>query len=344
MLYYVKIPLYIIDFIPSRIGDAMKVFLTRKIPDEGISILEKQHDVTIFPHDRLPTKKEILKSIKGCDGLLCLLTDPIDADVITAEPHLKMIASYAVGYDNIDIKTATHHGIPVSNTPDVLTDATAELAWALVFAAARGVVKADGFTRAGKFQGWDPLLLRGQQLTGKTLGIIGAGRIGTSFALKSKGFNMPILYYNRSSNTVLEQEMNATKVTLETLLQKADVISLHVPLTKETFHLLGEKQLKMMKPTAILINTSRGPVIDEQALIKALQKEWIFGAGLDVYEQEPTIPQALKKLENVVLQPHTGSATFKARADMAVIAAQNMIAGLAGKQPPNCVNPEVFTA
>jgi len=320
----------------------MKIFVTRKIPEEGLNILKKEHEVDVNPYNRVLTKREIIKGLKGKDGLLCLLTDNIDEEVIRSEPRLRMIASYAVGYDNIDVKTATELGIPVSNTPGVLTDATAEMAWALLFSVSRRIVEGDRFSRAGRFKGWDPLLLLGQDISGKVLGVVGTGRIGTAFALKSKGFNMKVLYVDNKRNEKLERELGAEKVDLDDLLKRSDFISLHVPLLSSTRHLISEKQLQMMKPNAILINTSRGPVIDEKSLIKALKEKWIFGAGLDVYENEPEIPEELKELDNVVLQPHSASATIASRTGMAIIAAKNMIAGLRGDIPPNCVNPEVF--
>jgi len=295
----------------------MKIFVTRKIPQPGLDLLQRELELEINLENRVLTKEEIIKGMKGKDGLLCLLTDSIDKDVIYSEPKLKMIASYAVGYNNIDIKAATEKGIPVSNTPGVLTDTTAE-------------------------EGWDPMLMHGQDISNKTLGIIGAGRIGTSFALKSKGFNMNVLYVDDRVNKRLEQELKAKKVDFYELLESSDFVSLHVPLNKETHHLIGEKELKMMKKTVVLINTSRGPVIDEQALVKALKERWIFGAGLDVYEYEPDISEELKKLDNVILQPHSASATIETRTKMAIIAAENMIAGLKGEIPPNCVNKEVF--
>ncbi len=320
----------------------MKVFVTRKIPDTGLSLLKKELTVDVFPEDRIPTKQEIIDGIKDADGLLCLLTDPIDKDVIAAGPRLRMIASYAVGYDNIDVAAATKRGILVSNTPGVLTDATADLAWALLLSAARRIPEGDRFCRVGKFNGWAPLLMAGQAVTGKTLGIIGAGRIGTAMALKSKGFNMTLLYTDTQPNKTLERELNAKLVPLPELLQRSDFVSIHVALTPATNHLIGTDQLRMMKPTAVLINTSRGPVIDEKALVMALREQWIFSAGLDVYEHEPKIPHGLKELPNVVLAPHVGSATMDARGDMARMAVENMLAGLQGKLPPNCVNPEAY--
>jgi len=320
----------------------MKIFVTRKIPEPGLKLLKKHHEIQINPFNRVLTKKEIIQGLKGKDGLLCLLTDSIDKDVIESEPRLKMIASYAVGYDNIDVETATKLGIPISNTPGVLTDATAEMAWALLFSASRRIVEGDKFTRAGRFNGWDPMLMHGQDVAGKTLGIIGAGRIGTAMALRSKGFNMDVLYVGTKKNKTMEKELDAKKVELNFLLKKSDFISLHIPLNDHTYHLIDEKKLKIMKKTAVLINTSRGPVIDEKALIKALKNKWIFGAGLDVYENEPKIPKELIELENVILQPHSASATTSSRANMAIIAAKNMISGLKGKIPPNCINPEVF--
>ena len=320
----------------------MKIFVTRKIPEPGLKKLRKKHEIELNPYNRVLSKKEVIKGLKGKDGLLCLLTDTVDREVIFSEPKLKMIASYAVGYDNIDIKAATERGIPVSNTPNVLTDTTAEMAWALLFSTSRRIVEGDKYTRTGKFKGWDPMLMHGFDITNKTLGIIGAGRIGTAFALKSKGFNMKVLYAGHKKNELLENELNAKKTDFNTVLKESDYISLHLPLNKSTYHMIGEKQLKMMKKNTVLINTSRGPIIDEKALIKSLKEKWIFAAGLDVYEKEPEITNELKKLDNVILQPHSASATNETRTKMAVMAAENMIEGLKGNVPPNCINKEVF--
>ncbi len=320
----------------------MEIFVTRKIPKPGLDLLKKHHTLTIYPKQTPPTKQEIISGLQGKQGLLCLLTDPIDKEVILSNPQLKMIANYAVGYNNIDIQTATTQKIPVSNTPGVLTDATAELTWALIFSVARRIIEGDHFTRAHKFKGWAPLLMLGQELTGKTLGIIGAGRIGTAVALQSQGFNMKILYTNPKPNQLLETQIHAKHVTLPTLLKESDVISIHVPLKDSTYHLISTEEFAIMKNTAILINTSRGPIVDENALAHALQHNEIFGAGLDVYEHEPQISKELLTLDNIVLQPHIGSATIETRTNMALLAAKNMLAGLDGKQPPNCVNPELF--
>ena len=320
----------------------MKIFVTRKIPERGLDILRKNHEIEVNPYDRVLSKKEIIKGLEGKEGLLCLLTDKIDKEVIESEPKLKMIANYAVGYNNIDVDAATKNKIPVSNTPGVLTDTTAEMAWALLFSTSRRIVEGDKFTRDGEFKGWAPMLMLGQDISSKTLGVIGTGRIGTAFALKSKGFQMKVLYHDKKKNKKLENELNAEKVDLETLLKESDFISIHVPLLESTKHMITEKELKMMKETSVLINTSRGPVIDETALAKALKENWIFAAGLDVYENEPDINEDLLKLDNVVLEPHSASASIETRTKMSVIAAENMIEGLNGQVPKNCVNSEIF--
>jgi len=321
----------------------MKIFITRKIPNSGLELLlKKGYELEINKHDRILLKKEIINGLKRKDGLISLLTDNIDKEVINSNPHLKMISNYAVGYNNIDIDAATKKRIPVSNTPDVLTDTTAEMAWALLFSVSRKIVEGDKYTRDGKYQGWDPMLMLGQDISNKTLGIIGTGRIGSSFGLKGKGFNMNVLYYDENINETLEKELKAKKVGKSELIKKSDFISIHLPLNKSTYHFIGLNELKNMKNNAILINTARGSIIDEEALAKALKEKWIFGAGLDVYENEPIVNPKLLNLNNVVIQPHSASATFKTRSNMAIIAAKNMIEGLNGKIPMNCVNKQIF--
>jgi len=321
---------------------ANKVFVTRKIPEAGIKELEKHYKVEIFQEDRPITKKELIKLAKGADGLLCLLTDKIDAEIMD-QTGIKAIANYAVGYDNIDIMAATKRKIPVTNTPGVLTEATADLTWALILAVSRRIVEADRFVREGNFRGWEPRLFLGGDFYGKTIGIIGMGRIGKAVARRAKGFGMNILYYSRSSHPEVEKELGAQKVSLTELLSKSDYVTLHCPYTPETHHLLGEKELKLMKPSAYLINTARGKVIDEQALVRLLKAKAIAGAGLDVFYDEPKINPKLVKLENTVLLPHIGSASYKTRTQMSIIAAKNLIAALSGEKPPNIVNPEVFS-
>ena len=319
-----------------------KVVVTREIPEEGLKRLRTQCEVWVSPSPTAPTEEELIAWVRDADALLCLLSDPVTERVLEAGKHLKIVANYAVGYDNIDVAAATARGIMVTNTPGVLTTATAELAVALIFAVARRVVEADRFTREGKFVGWHPRLFLGVELEGKTLGILGAGRIGQAVARKMHGIGMNILYHSRKPKPELEAQTGARFVNLPTLLEESDVLSIHVPLTPETRGMIGERELRRMKPTAILINTARGAVVDEQALIRALQERWIWGAGLDVYAQEPKVPDALKALPNVVLLPHIGSATQEARTKMAVMAAENILAALSGKRPPNLVNPEVL--
>ena len=266
---------------------AVKVYVTRKIPQPGIDLLKREFEVDVNPEDRPLTRDELLKNIKGYDGVLCLLTDRIDDEVFDAAPEVKGFANYAVGYDNVDVKAATARNIPISNTPGVLTDATADMAWALLFSAARRVVESDSFMRTGEWAGWGPLQYIGGDITGTTLGIVGAGRIGTAMALKSRGFNMNVLYQDAFENKVLEDELNARKVSFDELVEQSDYISVHVPLMPETRGLINTAVFKKMKNTAYLINTSRGPVVDEGALVEALRAGEIAGAGLDVFEKEP---------------------------------------------------------
>lgn len=325
-------------------GIKPRVFITRNIPSSAIELLKKSCDVEINTLDRVLDKQELIEKVKGRNAILCLLTDTIDDEVFQAAgSQCRIFANYAVGYNNIDIQAANRRKIVITNTPGVLTDATADLSWALLFSVARRIVEADRFTREGKFKGWAPELFLGLDITGKTLGVIGAGRIGSNFARKAKGFSMKILYYDVKRNFEFEKETGAKFVELEILLKDADFISVHVPLLPQTQHLIGEKEFSMMKKTAILINTSRGPVIDEKALVDALKKGKIWGAGLDVYENEPAIEPDLFSLDNVVLLPHIASATIETRTRMAIMAAENILAFFRGEIPPNIVNPEVLS-
>ncbi|MDI9601255.1 MAG: D-glycerate dehydrogenase, partial [Acidobacteriota bacterium] len=307
-----------------------KVSVTREIPDPGIPIVrEIAPDARINPDDRVLTRGELLDYVRGCDGVLCLLTDPIDAEVLDAAgAQCRIFANYAVGYNNIDVAAATARGIMVTNTPGVLTDATADHAWALLFSVARRIVEGDAFMRAGKFEGWGPMMFLGGDITGKTLGIVGAGRIGAAMALKSRGFGMRVLYADVARNEELESDLGAQWVDLDTLLAESDFVSLHVALTPETVHLINAERLGKMKPTAYLINTSRGPVVDEIALVDALTSRRIAGAGLDVYEDEPAMKPGLADCPNAVIVPHIASATNWTRSKMAEMAATNLVAGL----------------
>ena len=324
----------------------MKIFVTQLIPKSGLDVLRQVYpDYSINSEERVLTPSELLDQVKGADALLTLLTDKIDGEVLDAAgPQLRIVANMAVGFDNVDVPAATQRKVMVTNTPGVLTDATADHAWALLFAIARRVPESEKFLRAGNFKYWGPLLFLGSDVTGRTLGIVGAGRIGSAMAIKSRGFNMKVLYANRSPRPELENIIGAHKVTLEELLRDSDFVSLHLPLTPETRHLINADALRLMKPTAYLINTGRGPLVDEAALADALERGAIAGAALDVFENEPAVHPELLRLENVVLTPHTGSATTTSRSRMAMMAAENLIAGLEGKQPPNLLNTEVWEA
>ncbi len=316
----------------------MKVFLTRKIPEDGIRILKEANlDIKIFPEDRIPTKEEIIEGAKDADALISLLTDKIDAEIMDAAPNLKVIGNYAVGYNNIDVEYAKKKGIVVTNTPGVLTDATADLAFALILAAARRVVEGDKFMRDGKFKGWAPMLLLGKDVWGATLGIIGAGRIGQALGIRAKGFNMKILYYSRKRKEEFEMATRAKYVELDELLRESDIISIHVPLTEDTWHLIDKREFEIMKDGAILINTSRGEVVNEEAMIEALKSGKLFAAGLDVYYNEPNVNPELYKLKNVVLTPHIGSATESTRRKMAEMVCSDVVRVLKGEEPINRV-------
>jgi len=315
-----------------------KIYVTRKIPDAGMKLLEEQgYDMEVNPEDRVLNPRELLEKVRGRDGVLCLLTDNIDAEVIEAAAGCKVFSNYAVGFNNVDIEACRRRGIVVTNTPGVLTDATADHAWALLLGVARRLVESDGFLRTGNWDGWGPLQYLGVDVTGATLGIVGAGRIGTGFGLRSAGFNMRVLYTASSENGELNSKVGARRVDLDTLLAESDFVSLHVPFNESTRHLIGAPELARMKPTAVIINTSRGPVVDEKALVAALERGHIGGAGLDVYEDEPGLVPGLVDLPNTVLTPHTASATRTARSRMATLAAGNLIAVLKGEEPKHRV-------
>ncbi|MBP9717845.1 D-glycerate dehydrogenase [Candidatus Gracilibacteria bacterium] len=320
------------------------IYVTREIPEGGLKMLrEKFGTFEMNPNDKVLPREELLQKVKGRDAVLCLLTDKIDAEVFDAAgPQCKIFSNYAVGFNNVDLKAAGDRNILITNTPGVLTDATADLAISLLFSAARRISESDAYLRAGKFKGWGPMHFLGQDFSGgKTLGIIGAGRIGANVAMKmAKGFGLKIIYADMFKNEALEKETGARQVDMETLCRESDFISVHVNLTPETTHLINEKTLGMMKPNCVLVNTSRGPVIDENALVAALKAKKIFSAGLDVFEKEPELAPGLVEQANCVLVPHIASATMWTRTRMAEIAAQNLIDALEGREPQFLVNKE----
>lgn len=329
-------------------ADRPKILVTQKVPDAAYPILEAIGDVeanmeegVIWPYE------ELLRRGPGHDYIYCLLTDTIDARFLeacaAASPRLKMIANMAVGFNNLDVQAATRLGIAASNTPGVLSDTTADLAFALLMATARRIPEAERFLRAGKYTGWGPLLFCGADVHGATLGLLGAGRIGKLVAKRASGFDMKVLYYDvYRMSPEEEQQYNVTYMPMDEILQQADFISVHTPYMPSTHHLIGERELHMMKPSAILVNTARGPIVDEKALVKALQDGTIAGAGLDVFENEPAVEPELLSMENVVLLPHIASASLQTRTLMATMASENLAAFHNGQMPPNILNPEVL--
>lgn len=320
-----------------------KVFVTRALPDSVLAELAAHAQVEVGPHDRGLTPEELRAAVAGCDAVVSLLTDVIDeAALAAAGPRLKVVANVAVGFNNLDLAAATRRGVILTNTPGVLDDATATLAMALLLATARRLAEADAFVRAGRWSGWTPSLFMGLDVDGRTLGIAGAGRIGRNLARKARAFGMEILYAGRRRDQAFEAETGAVYVDKPTLLARADFLSLHLPLAPETRHWIGAGELRRMKPTAVLINTARGPVVDETALVAALRDGAIAAAGLDVFENEPRLSPGLADLPNVVLAPHIGSATPATREAMARLAVRNVVAVLSGQGPLTCVNPEVL--
>ena len=321
-----------------------RVFVTRHIPEKGLELIGDFCDMALWPHALPPSRAELLQHIRGIEGLLCLLTEKIDGEVMDAAgPQLKVISNHAVGFDNIDVNAATSRGIPVGNTPGVLTDATADFAFALLMAVARRIPEAERYVHAGKWKTWEPMLLLGVDIKGATLGLVGFGRIGKAMARRAAGFDMRVIYYDPTEKAA-EPELRATAVDLETLLKESDFISLHTPLTPDTHHLIDSDAFSTMKPNAVLINTARGPVVDPDALYEALKEKRIFGAGLDVTDPEPIpMDSPLLTLDNIVIVPHIASGSKASRDQMSWMAAQNLIAGFKGERLPNCVNPQVYS-
>lgn len=321
-----------------------KVYVTRTIPEPGLAIVKAAADVSAWEREDVPPPRDVLqREVADADGLLSLLTDPVDAALMDAAPRLKVVSNFAVGYDNIDVPAATARGIVVTNTPEVLTETVADFAFCLMLAAARRLVEADAYTRAGRWKTWEPLLLAGQDVYGTTLGLIGLGRIGSAVARRAKGFGMQVLYFDVVRREDLEAAQGIEFGWMDDVLRTSDFISVHVPLSAQTRHLISGPQFALMKPTAVFVNTSRGPVVDQAALTEALRMRTIYAAGIDVFEREPVDPDdPLLKLDNVTVAPHIASASVPTRVKMATLAAENLVAVLEGRRPPNPVNPDVL--
>ncbi|MEM2921734.1 MAG: D-glycerate dehydrogenase [Candidatus Bathyarchaeia archaeon] len=324
-----------------------KVYVTsNEVPEKALQILRSIAEVRINPKDGPPSRETLLKEVADVDGLFCLLTERVDAELMNVAKKLRVVANMAVGYDNINVQEATRRGIVVTNTPGVLTETVADLTMGLILAIARRIVEADRYVRSGKWViSWTPMMMVGSDVYGKTLGIYGLGRIGSAVARRAKGFNMKVIYYDVIRNTELEKILGIEYMPLEDVLKECDYFSIHVPLLPETWHSIGEKQLALMKSSAFLVNTSRGPVVDEKALIKALQEKRIAGAALDVHEKEPIdLANPLLKMDNVILLPHIGSASIETRTAMAVMAAESIASVLKGEVPPNILNRDALKA
>lgn len=320
-----------------------KVYITRKIPSQILGKIKDSFDVTMWNEEETPVPREELeRQIQTVDGLYCLLTESIDRELLEMAPNLKIISNMAVGYNNIDVESATEKGIMVTNTPGVLTETTADLTFALLMSTSRRIVESDRYLREGNWKTWSPMLLTGQDIYDATLGIIGLGRIGEAVARRAAGFNMNVLYHNRSRKLEAEQELGITYTSMETLLKESDFVCVLTPYTPETKNLIDREELALMKETAILVNTSRGGIVNEEALYLALKNEKIWAAGLDVFEEEPvSLGHPLLTLSNVVVLPHIGSASKKTRLKMADVAADNLIMGLQNLSPKHLVNAKV---
>jgi len=320
-----------------------RVLVTREISVDAIARLKQHFVVSANQKDDPVSPRQLLQRLRGVDGAITLTTDTISDDVLAKNPQLKIVSNVAVGYNNLDVGAATRRGVMRTNTPGAVDDATADVTWAWILAAARGRTFADRAVRAGRWKRWRMMEFLGQDIYGKTIGIIGFGRIGRGVARRAMGFNMKVLYASRSrASDAMEQEFRASYVDKQTLLRESDVVTLHLPLFPETRHYIGGAELALMKKSAILVNASRGPIVDEKALVRALKAGRIAGAGLDVYENEPALAPELAQLPNVVLTPHVGSGTYATRLKMSNMAVANCIAGLTGQRPPNLLNPEVF--
>jgi glyoxylate reductase len=321
-----------------------KVYVCRPLPEKAMALLRERTEMRLWERSEVPPPREVLlREVADRDGLLSLLTDRVDGELLDRAPGLRVVANYAVGFDNIDVPAATQRGVVVTNTPGVLTETVADLAMALILASARRLVEADRYTRANRWQSWEPMLFLGPDVHGATLGLVGVGRIGGAVARRARGFNMRILYHDVVRREDLEGELGLQFRPLEEVLRESDFVSVHTPLTPETRHLIGREQLRMMKRTAVLVNTARGPIVDTRALAEALREGWIWGAGIDVFEKEPVEPDhPLLALDNVIVLPHIASASVETRTKMALMAAENLLAVLEGRRPPNPVNPEVL--
>lgn len=320
-----------------------KVYITRRIPDSVLKKISESCDVEMWQEEEMPVPREVLESkIADIDGLFCLLTETVDEALLDRAKKCKVISNMAVGYNNINVDAASRKGIMVTNTPGVLTETTADLTFALLMATARRIVEAADFLRQGEWKTWSPMLLTGQDVFGATIGIVGLGRIGEALARRAKGFDMRILYYNRSRKEEAEQALGMEHVELDRLLKESDFVCIMVPYTPDTINLIGERELSLMKDTAILINTARGGIVDEEALYQALKNQTIWAAGLDVFKEEPVKPDhPLLTLTNVVTLPHIGSASVRTRTLMAELAAANLVQGVTGQTPIHLVNKEI---
>jgi glyoxylate reductase len=324
-------------------GAKPSILISRLLPEEALAQARSRAAVDVHEADKPLERSELVARLRGRQGLVCLITDTIDVPLLDACPGLKVVSNVAVGFNNIDVAAATQRGVVVTNTPDVLTETTADFAWTLLMATARRVVEADRYVREGKFTQWEYMLLLGGDIHGKTLGIVGFGRIGRAMARRASGFNMRVLYQDAiAADAATEKELRATRVDIATLLRESDFVTLHTPLLPETQHLINAQSLRTMKKTAYLVNASRGPVVDEAALAQALKEGRIAGAGIDVFEREPEVHPALIGLPNVVLAPHIASASSDTRVKMAMLAVDNCLAVLEGRTPPTPVNPEVL--